>query len=122
VEPVRDARFAPRRAVENPLAEQAVEPVRGETTPAHSGGDNDCPRIQDLLVVEHDASKVRIEADNLARNENLGAQAFGLPKRSTRELRARDPARKPEVVFDSRRRLRLASRRLLLDNDRAKAL
>ena len=73
VEPVRDARFAPRGAVENPLAEQAVEPVGGETTPTHSGGDNDCPRIQDLLVVEHDASRVSIEAHNFARNENLSA-------------------------------------------------
>src|SRR3984957_14953616 len=88
VEPVRDARFAPRRAVENPLAEQPVKTVGGETTPAHSGGDNDCPRIQDLLVVEHDPSRVSIEADNLARDENLSAQAFGLPKRPAGELRA----------------------------------
>ena len=78
--------------------------------------------LQDLVVVEHDAAGVRIEADNLARDENFSAQAFGLPKRPARELRARDPARKPQIVLDSRRRLRLASWRLLLDHDRAQAL
>ena len=78
--------------------------------------------LQDLVVVEDDAAGVRIEADDLARDENFGAQALGLPKRPARELRARDSARKSEIVLDSRRRLRLASRRLLLDHDRAQAL
>ncbi len=40
--------------------------------------DNDGARIQDLVVVEDDAAGVRIEADNLARDEDPGAQAFGL--------------------------------------------
>src|ERR1700722_4613252 len=122
VEPLSDARFAARRAVEYALAEQAVETVRIQTTPAHSGRDNDGARLQDLLVVEHDTAGVRVEADDLARDENFCAQAFGLSKRTAGELRARDPARKTQIVLDSRRRLRLASRRLPLDDDRAQAL
>ena len=122
VEPLRDARFAARRAIEDPLAEQAVEAVRIQAAPAHAGRDDDGARLQNLVVVEDDAAAVRIEADDLARDENLRAQALGLPKRPARELRARDAARKAQIVLDSRRRLRLASRRLLLDHDRAQAL
>ena len=78
--------------------------------------------LKNLVVVEDDAAGMRIEADNLARDENFGAEAFGLPKRPARELGARDAARKAQIILDSRRRLRLASRRLLFDHDRAQAL
>ena len=102
IEPMSDRRFAPRGSVENPFAKQSVETVRGEATPAHTGRDNDSSRIQDLLVIEHNAAGVSVEADNLARDENLSAQALGLPKRPACELRARDPAWKPQIVLDPR--------------------
>ena len=73
VEPLSDARFASRRTVEYALAEQPVEAVRVQTTPANPGRDNDGARLQDLLVVEDDAPCVRIDADDLARDENLCA-------------------------------------------------
>ena len=88
VEPLRDARFAPRRSVEYPLAEQAIEAVRFEATPAHAGRDDNGARIENLVVVEDDAAGVRIEANNLAGDENFGAQPFGLPKRTARKLGA----------------------------------
>ena len=73
VEPLSDARFAACRSIEYALAEQPVEAVRVQTTPAHPRRDNDGARIQDLLIVKEDAAGLRIDADNLARHENLCA-------------------------------------------------
>ena len=122
VEPLRDARFTARRAIEYPLAEQAIEAVRLKAPPAHARRDDDGARIEHLVVVEDDPAGMRIEADDLARDKNFGAKAFGLPKRTAREFGTRDAARKAQIILDPRRRLRLASRRLLLDDDRAEAL
>ena len=93
VEPVRGARFAARGAVVDALADEPIEAVDREAAPRDAGGENDRSRPDDIVAVEGDFARRRIDAGDRARDQDFRAEPPRLLQRAARKLVARDAAR-----------------------------
>ncbi len=110
--------LAARRAVEEPLAHEAVEALDRELAPGDPAGEDDRPRPQDVAAVEVHLVRRRIDPRDATRDQDLGAEPARLLERAARQLVARHARGEAEVVLDARRRPRLPARRLPLDHER----
>src|SRR4030095_6366907 len=122
VEPVGGARFAACRAIVDALADQPIEAVDRQTTPRDPSGKNDGPRPDDIVAIEDNLSRRRIDASTRARDQYLRPEPPGLLECAARKLVARDAAGKAEIVLDARRRPGLTSGRLALHHHGAQSL
>ena len=105
-----------------PLPISRSKPSIAEATPRDAGGENDGPRPDDVVAIEADLTRCRIDAGDRARDQYLRPEPPCLLQRAARKLVARDAAGEAEIVLDARRRPGLASGRLALDHQRAQSL
>ena len=107
---------------EMPLPDEPVEALDRELPPRDAAREDDRPPAQHVAAVEVHLPRVRVDARDRARDEDLGAEPPRLLQRAARELVARHARGEAEVVLDPRRRPGLAARRLALDDDRPQSL
>src|SRR5204862_2576244 len=76
-----------------------------------AGGEDDVLRIDGAAVGEADGTRraVDVEADHVARGEQLGPEPGRLPPGPLGQLRPGYPVREPKVVLDPRALARLAA-------------
>ena len=122
VEPVHVRRLAACGAVRDALADEPVEALDRELPPRDAAREDDRPPAEHVAAVEVHLTRVRVDARDRARDEDLGAEPPRLLERAARELVAGDARREAEVVLDPRRRAGLAARGLALDDDRPQPL
>ena len=110
-----------RRAVEQPPPGQPFRPGHVEPAIRDAGRQQDGVGHHLAAVGEPDRSRGRphVEADDVARGQDLGAELVGLPPGPVGELAARHPVRESQVVLDPGALARLAARGLALDQDGA---
>ena len=118
VEPMGGARFTACRSVVDTLADQPVEAIDREATPGDASGKNDGARADDVVAIEENLARRRIDASDRARDQNLRPESPRLLECATRELVARDAAGEAEIVLDARRCPGLTAGRLALDDQR----
>ncbi len=109
-------------AVEDSFPGELVESVDLELSPRDAAREDDRPRVEDVAAVEVDPVRCGIDAGDLSRDDDLGAEPSRLQQRATRQRVAGDARRKAEIILDSRRRPGLAAGCLALDRDRPEAL
>ena len=71
VEAVRGAGFAARRAVVDALADQPIKPVDRESAPRYARGKDDGPAPHDVVAIEANLTRRRIESGHGARDQYL---------------------------------------------------
>src|SRR5262249_59924250 len=101
---MRRARLAACRSIVDAFANEAVEAVDREAAPGDARGENDRARPDDITPIEKNLSRLRIDARDGARDQNLRPQSARLLQGPARELIAGDAVRKAEIVLDPRRR------------------
>ena len=94
-------RFAACRPVVDALADEPVEAVDRDTAPRDAGGKDHGSRADDIVAIEVNLPRFRIEAGNGARDQNLRAEAPCLIECAAREFVAGNPTGKAEIVFDA---------------------
>ena len=72
------ARLAARRTKVDALANEPVEALNLESAPLDAAGKYDGPRADDLIAVEHDLMRLRIDAGDRARDQDLRPEPLGL--------------------------------------------
>ena len=87
--------LAPRGAVEDALARQALEAIDGQPSPGDAAGEDDRPAAQDVAVVEMDAVRRSLDPRDRPGHENLGAEPPRLLEGTRRGLLAGDARREP---------------------------
>ena len=80
------ARFAACRAIVDALADQPIEAVDREATPRDASGENDGPRPDDVVAIEVNLTRCRIDASDRARDQNLRPEPPCLLECAAREL------------------------------------
>ena len=110
VEAVRVRGLAARGAIEDPSPGELVEAWGIELPPRDAAREDDRARAQDVAAVEVDAVRGGVDARDLPRDDDLGAEPPRLQQRASRQRVAGDARREAEVVLDPRRRPGLASR------------
>ena len=121
VGPVGGTRFAACRSVIDPFADKALDALDGELTPRYSGGKNDGPSPDNIVSIEEDLSRQRIDALDGARDQDLCAESPGLLERTIREFLTGNSIGEPEAVLDPRRCSGLAAWRLAFDHQRSQS-
>src|SRR5689334_9122250 len=111
-----DARFATCRAIVNAFADEPIETFDREAAPRDASRQNNGTRPDDVVTVEVNLARCRIDAGNRARDQDLRSESPGLLKRTASELVARNATGKPEIVLDPRGRPGLTAWRLALDH------
>ena len=117
-------RLAGVGAVVDAPAGELVEPGRLQPPVGHAGGHDERPGL-DLprAVEEHRPHRpAGLEADDVARQDHLGAEAGDLGDGALGEVGAAQALGEPQVVLDRRALSRLAAGGLALDDDGAQAL
>jgi hypothetical protein len=71
VESVGGARFAARRAIVDALADQPIEAVDRQATPRYASGKNDGPPPDNIVAIEANLPRCRIDTSNRARDQYL---------------------------------------------------
>src|SRR5262249_351309 len=99
IEPLGVAGFAPRRTVVDALADQSIDSLDLEATPAHAGGEDDGPCAEHVVTIEEDLAGLGVDAEDLAGDEDLGAEALRLVERADGKLVAGHPVGEAEVVL-----------------------
>ena len=114
VESMGSARFAACRAIVDTFADKPIEAVDREAAPRDASGKNDRPRPDDIVAIEVNLTRFRIEASDRARDQNFRPEPPCLLQCAARELVARDAAGEAEIVLDARGHAGLTSGRLAL--------
>ena len=86
VESVRGACFAACRAIVDALADQPVEAVDRQATPRHAGGKNDGPPPDDIVAIEANLTRCRIDTSDRARDQYLRPEPPCLLERAARQF------------------------------------
>ena len=104
IESARSCGLGARGAVVNPTADQRLGADDFELAPAHAVGDHDRARIDAGVAVQQQSARgiawIGDHADDVACDDDLGAEALRLLQRAIAELVACDAGREPEVIFD----------------------
>jgi hypothetical protein len=97
-----DRRFTQRGAVIHADTNQLSYARRLESSHFHAGRHEHCVAVQFRIVREdnYTVGVVAANAGDVLRRYDLGSEPLGLGGGATREICARDPARKPKVVLD----------------------
>src|SRR5947207_1582353 len=111
------ARFAACRAIVNTFADEPIESVDRQATPRDARRENDRLRPHDVVAIEMNFTRSRIDASDRARDQNFRPEALCLLQRAARELVARNAAGEAEIVLDARRRSGLTTWSLALHDD-----
>jgi hypothetical protein len=124
VVPLALRRLGGGRAVVDAAAGELVDAGALEPPVGHAARDHDRTRLEVGAVVEADRPhrSPALEADDVAREQHLGAEAAGLGDGPVREVGAGQALREAEVVLDRRALAGLPAGRLLLDDDGAQPL
>src|SRR5207237_7993700 len=99
----------------------------GETRVPRAGRDHDGARADTLAVREPELEArpvgvaVALEAHDLVRDRELGAELLRLVVGARRQREAGDAGREAEVVLDPRRRARLAAEGAAVEHDHGEA-
>ena len=96
---MRGARFAARSPIVDAFADEPVEAVDGEPTPADAGGENEGSCPQDLVPIQEDFALYRIDTADGARDEDFSAKTFRLLEGPACKLVAGDPTGKSEIIL-----------------------
>lgn len=78
VESMRGASFASRRTVVDAFADEPIEAVDRETAPRDASREYHGPRPHDVVAIEMNLARFRIEPSDIARDQNLAPQPPGL--------------------------------------------
>jgi hypothetical protein len=92
--------LAARRAVGDPLPREPVEALDLEPAPCDAAGDDDRPRPQDVAAVQVHLPRRWFEPRDRPRDEDLSPKPLRLLQCPARQLVARHPGGKAEVVLD----------------------
>ena len=98
---------------------ELLEPRDVEPAVLDPAGDQHAARAEPRAVVQGDDAVAAVDAERAHRagHTEARAEALRLKQRVPRELGARDPGGKPEIVLDPRARARLTARRERLGSE-----